>query len=590
MKLSTLDVAVVVIYLSVMVGMGAAVKRRAAQGLESYFLGGRRLPWWALAMSGSSSYFDITGTMWIVSLFVILGLRGMWVQWIWGFVISVFYAAYMGRWIRLSSVMTGSEWMLFRFGTGRGGDAARLAYTIYAILTVTAFLAFAALGMAKFVSAFVDTDPRLVATVVIALAGFYVIVGGFQGMILVEVMQTLVLSAGALLICWLGYANFNAVRFSVPAEWWSLAPVTATASVDDPNYRFFGLLVLVYVTKGLSLCLSGPEQLFDFQRFLAARDARDAQKLGALWGVIHTIRWPMAMAIAVLALLGSNAGFRETLSRDPERALPLVLANYLPRGVTGLAIAALLSGFLTTFSSNVNAGASYLVKDVYKRYINPRADDRHLVRVSYAASTLLVALGLLISFFARSINLMFLWIMGTLGAGVLVPNVLRWYWWRINGWGYACGAFAGMALSLMQVLAETLWARVVPLYVSFPVIVILVGAVTVVTSLATTRDEPEQSVDFYRRTGVWGFWGPVARVADRAGDVRNSSPGRDLGTVLLGLPFLIALYLAPMYVILHRWQSALACAVIVCIFAVLLYFQWYREALPPADKRAAASR
>jgi solute:Na+ symporter, SSS family len=135
--------------------------------------------------------------------------------------------------------------------------------------------------------------------------------------------------------------------------------------------------------------------------------------------------------------------------------------------VTGLAIAALLSGFLTTFSSNVNAGASYLVKDVYKRYINPRADDRHLVRVSYAASTLLVALGLLISVFARSINLMFLWIMGTLGAGVLVPNVLRWYWWRINGWGYACGAFAGMALSLMQVLAETLWARVVPLYVSF---------------------------------------------------------------------------------------------------------------------------
>lgn len=585
MRLSALDIAVVVLYLAAIVTIGLAVKRRAARGLESYFLGERRLPWWALAMSGSSSYFDITGTMWIVSLFVVLGLRGMWVQWIWGFVISVFYAAYMGRWIRRSSLMTGSEWMLFRFGATSGADAARLAYTVYAILTVTAFLAFAAVGMGKFASVFVDVNPHLAASCVVALTGLYVIVGGFQGMILVEVMQTLILSTGALLVCYLGYANFDPARFRVPAQWWSLAPTNTADYVSDPAYYFFGLLVLVYLTKGIFLCLSGPEQLFDFQRFLAARNARDAQKLGALWGVIHTIRWPMAMAIAVLALLGSASGFREMLSRDPERALPLVLANYLPRGVTGIAIAALLSGFLATFSSNVNAGASYLVKDVYKRYINPRADDRRLVRASYAASTLLVAAGLFISFFAQSINLMFLWIMGTLGAGVLVPNVLRWYWWRINGWGYACGAFAGMALSLLQVIAETLWLGAIPLYLSFPVIVALVCAITVAVSLATPPAPLEQLSEFYRRTSVWGAWGPVARAAAReAGFRRESSPSRDLGTVLLGLPFLIALYLGPIYLILHRWPSALCCAGVACLFALLLYFQWYRKALPPPDE------
>src|ERR1039457_4474881 len=93
MRLSPLDLVIVAAYLTAIVSIGVALKRKAGRGLESYFLGSRRLPWWALAMSGSSSYFDITGTMWIVSLLVILGFRAMWVQWIWGFVIAAFLTA-----------------------------------------------------------------------------------------------------------------------------------------------------------------------------------------------------------------------------------------------------------------------------------------------------------------------------------------------------------------------------------------------------------------------------------------------------------------------------------------------------------------
>src|SRR5258707_5805752 len=88
MKLSLTDQLIVVAYLAAIMGIGLAMKRRAAKGMSSYFLGGRRLPWWALAMSGSSSYFDITGTMWIVSTFIVLGLKGMWVHWLWGFPIT----------------------------------------------------------------------------------------------------------------------------------------------------------------------------------------------------------------------------------------------------------------------------------------------------------------------------------------------------------------------------------------------------------------------------------------------------------------------------------------------------------------------
>src|SRR4029078_947797 len=143
MNLSALDQVIVVLYLAAIMSIGIAMKRRAAKGISSYFVGSGQLPWWALAMSGSSSYFDITGTMWIVSTFIVLGLKGMWVHMLWGFPITAFYLAFMGKWIRRSGVLTGAEWMYTRFGRSRAGDIARLSYTLFAILTITALLRYA---------------------------------------------------------------------------------------------------------------------------------------------------------------------------------------------------------------------------------------------------------------------------------------------------------------------------------------------------------------------------------------------------------------------------------------------------------------
>ena len=159
MNLSTIDQVIVVLYLAAIMSIGFAMKRKAAKGMSSYFLGGRQLPWWALAMSGSSSYFDITGTMWIVSTFIALGLKGMWVHMLWGFPITAFYLAYMGKWIRRSDAMTGAEWMKTRFGPGKAGDIARLSYTLFAILTISALLGYGAIGMGKFGSIFLPFSP-----------------------------------------------------------------------------------------------------------------------------------------------------------------------------------------------------------------------------------------------------------------------------------------------------------------------------------------------------------------------------------------------------------------------------------------------
>jgi len=570
-KLSTVDIVIIVAYLAIVVALGTFMKRRAAKNIGSYFLGGRSLPWWALAMSGSSSYFDITGTMWIVSLFVVMGLKGFWVQWIWGFVIPVFYMVYMGKWIRRSGVMTGSEWMETRFGSGKAGEAARASYTLYAVLTITAFLAYGATGMGKFGSVYLPFSDHVCAALIIGITGIYVIAGGFHGVVMVEIFQTIVLSAGAVLIAYLGFSHVSpaALAAKVGPEWGSLTPRWEFASLADSGYKLFGALLIIWVMKGLLLSLSGPEQLYDFQRFLAAKNPKDASKLGALWGVIHTVRWPMAMALAVLGIVGL-AG-----QGDPEKVLPQVVQQMLPIGVRGFVIAALLSGFLATFNSTVNGGASYIVKDIYHKYLRPGASERQLIHASYVSSAALIALGVAIGFAATSINQMFTWIMGTLGAGVLMPNVLRWYWWRMNGWGYAAGAVSGMVLSLIQ--AFTPYFSSLPLYVTFPAIVLMVVAITVAVTLASSPTDPETLRKFYTEVRPSGFWGPVARKCSAPVKPRKTSSTCSLWSILIGIPWLVSMYLLPTYLVLHRYTEAAYALAIVAAGSVALYFTWYRR-------------
>jgi len=592
MQLSVLDQIIVVLYLAAIMSIGFAMKRRAAKGMSSYFLGGRQLPWWALAMSGSSSYFDITGTMWIVSTFIALGLKGMWVHWLWGFPITAFYLAYMGKWIRRSDAMTGAEWMKTRFGNNKAGDIARLSYTLFAVLTISALLGYSAIGMGKFGAIFLPFSPTVCAVLILGITGLYVILGGFHGIVRVEIVQTIVLSAGAIVFAIIGYRHFDAKVFAskIPQSWQEIMPSVRPLDLQGlvaggTDYSFFGALVAVWVAKGLLLCLSGPEQLYDFQRFLAAKDERDASKLGALWGVIHTVRWCFAMAIAVMAIMGiGNAVLDAQLKADPETALPLIIGSMLPVGVVGFMLAALLSGFLATFSSTVNGGAAYLVKDVYQRYINPNADTKKLVRVSYLSSALLIVVGLIISVFGTSINTAFLWIFGTLAAGILPPNVLRWYWWRLNGQGYAAGVFGGMALSLGQVFLDTaILSEPLPLYIGFPVIALASTIITIVASLMTQPTDIETLKNFYRKVQPAGAWRPAkeAVLADTP-DFKKQSPFTlDAFNTVVALIGITALYVSMLYLILHRLEIGFALLGTTLVTVIILYFTWYKN-LPPA--------
>jgi len=580
---SPIDYVVIAAYFAAVIGLGFWYRRRASQDLEAYFLGGKRLHWLALAMSGSVSTFDITGTMWIVSLLFVAGMRSMWNHWMWGWMMGAFFLAYMGKWVQRSGVMTGAQWMATRFGTGTGGRVARMAYAFLAVITQATFIGYAFQGIGKFASVYIALSPSTCALIVIGTTTLYVLLGGLYGVVVTDVLQTVILTIAGVAIAGVAFVHLSpeTLASALPDGWASFTPrwrLPEMAGVQGyESYEWFGPLVIVWVLKGLMLNAGGPAQMYDFQRFLAARNPRDAAKLGAAWSAFLVVRWAMCAGLVLLALGGvMNV-------TDPERVMPRVLQQYLPVGVRGLVVAGLLAAFMSTFSSTVNSGASYIVRDFWQELVAPRASQRHLVRAGYVATVAIVGLGILIGTQATSIKQIWDWLMMALGAGVVVPNVLRWYWWRMNGWGYAAGTLGGIALATVPLLVPD-W----PLYVCFPIICAGSLAGSLAVTLLTRPVAEAVLVRFYRSVRPFGAWRPVRRLANlSAEEARAPSEiaGRAVLNVVLAMVAVTDLYLGPMYLVGHWyaragvWLGAAAAAI------VALAFTWYRY-LPPAEERA----
>ncbi len=591
MTLPTIDLAIIIVYLVAVLAVGVMVRKAASRGIDSYFLGENKTSWWVLAASGSSSYFDITGTMWIVSLFMLYGVKGMWEQWIWGFTYAAFFMTFMGKWIRRSGVVTGAEWMRTRFGAGRAGEWARGSYALLAVVTLVAFITYSSVGIGKFGREFLPgwTDNQC-ALLIVGLVAVYATFGGFVSVVLVDLLHTVVLSAGAIALCVFAFVKASAapaVQAFASGEMGNLAPpwhlvIPQGASVETAKalapYEMFGLLLILWVVKGVVQELGGPPQMFDFQRFLAARDSRDASKIGALWGIIHILRWPFVAAIVVLALSAGLHGLA-----DKERVLPTVLHKLLPDGLRGFTLAALLAAFMSSLDAMVNAGASYVVRDLYQRYTRPKAGPRELVYAGYVASALLVVVSfaIMLGFRERTIAEMFNWIMLVLGGAVMIPCVLRWYWWRFNGWGFTVGVLVG----IVTALAQGLWFGKAPIYHCFPVVAGVNLVASIIAALLTQPTDRATLKSFYRTVHPGGFWGPVAR--DVAADdpaFRRESFARDIVNTLIAIPWIMATYFFPVFLMFRQWGAMAAWLAVAAVLSVVLYFTWYKH-LPAAEAK-----
>jgi len=612
MLLHSIDLIIIGVYLLATVIIGLVLKKRAAKNLDSYFLGGKTLPWYMLGLSNASGMFDISGTMWLVTLCFVYGLKSIWVPWLWPVFNQVFLMVYLSIWLRRSNVLTGAEWIRTRFGDGRGGKLSHIIVVIFAVISVLGFLAYGFIGVGKFIEIFMPWEyvsqyvpfnvaaeyvPHFYGILFTTIATFYVVMGGMLSIVWTDVLQFAIMTISALVIGVIAMQQVSPELLGslVPEGWldpffgwnlnldWSNLIPEVNNKIASDGYSLFSIFVMMMLFKGILLSAAGPAPNYDMQKILATRSPREGALMSGFVSVIlMPARYFMIAGFAVLAIVYyKDLDLLVAGNIDFENILPAAIIQFVPVGFLGLLLAGLLAAFMSTFASTVNAAPAYLVNDIYLRYINPKASRKRTIYASYLISVLVVVVSTVIGFYITSINSILQWIVSALWGGYVASNVLKWYWWRFNGYGYFWGMMAGIlgAIIFPEIfdgVFENISSDILPLYL-FPLLMIISGIACVAGSLLSEPDDEGVLKEFYRKVRPWGFWKPIHDkvLAENPGFKKNTNFKRDMFNIAIGIIAQTSLVALPIYIVIKEQTSLFVTIVILVISGLILKKSWY---------------
>jgi Na+/proline symporter len=608
MSLSTIDFAIILLYILAVMFAGFYVAKRSNKNLQAYFLGNNKLKWYVLGLSNASGMFDISGSMWTVSILFIYGLKSVWIPWLWPVWNQVFVFVYLALWLRRSNVMTGAQWISFRFGEGRGSRLSHIIIVAFAIISVLGFLAYFFEGIGKFCvlvlpwdlsldAGFVQlSSERSYALLICGLTALYTIKGGMYSVVFTEVIQFFIMTISCLAIGYIAYTSVthDQIMAVVPAGWgnmwfgwnlgldWSDTPYAAVNErIASDGFDLFGLLFMLMLFKGIFASVAGPVPSYDMQRILSATTPAEASKMSALTiAVMFMPRYLLVASFGVLGLVYLGPELQAMGSTiDFEQVLPLAIQRFVPIGLKGLLLAGLLAAFMGTFSAFINAAPAYIVNDIYKKYIRPHATDRQYIRLSVWASLVLVALGIALGFYAQSLNQLTLWITAALYGGYAAANALKWIWWRFTGYGYFYGMLFGLIASTVKLF---FFPEITDIFI-FPLILLVSFAGAMLGTYLHPVEDMEAVKQFYRQTKPWGFWGPVKKMVmqEDPAFVPNQDFGRDVFNIVTGIVWQMAQVVLPIYFIIKdNVQMAVWMGILILTTMLLKKYWWDR--LPDA--------
>ena len=317
------DYGVFIAYFAVLIAIGAYFRRRAAASLEHYFLAGRKMPWWALGLSQMTFWFDMTGTMIITSFIYLLGPRGIYIEFRGGAgLVLVFMMLWVGKWHRRSGVITGAEWMIYRFGRDRWAHFARLMSVAANVILNLGLLAYSFKGAGLFLSMFLPFSPWACALIMMVVTALYTLESGFYGVIFTDIFQSLCIWVGVGLMVAIavsrigGVGDLGALAASITGntQWLSSVPHVRThMPAGYEEYSWLFMMMLFYLGKTIVQGLGAGAD----PRFFGARSDRDCGLLSFTAGWTFMLRWPLMMSFTVLGLMLVKNLF-------PDQALSLI--------------------------------------------------------------------------------------------------------------------------------------------------------------------------------------------------------------------------------------------------------------------------
>lgn len=609
--LTGIDISIIVLYLGILIFIGFYLKRRASRNLESYLLGGKSIPWYLLGLSNASGMFDISGTVWLVAITVVYGLKSIYIPWLWPVFNQIFLMVYLSAWLRRSECTTGAEWIGFRFGKDKGAITSQWIIVVFAILVGLSMLAYGFIGMGKFVEIFLPLKtvfpfmefvpdayvPHVWGIIFTLFAAFYALMGGMMSIVWADVAQYIIMGLAAIATATIAMMHLDIIELSswLPDGWFSPAVgaelnlnwagkfVEFNDKIYSDGYQLFSLFFGLVLLKGVLASVAGPAPTYDMQKILSTRSPREAALMsGSVTVILMPIRYLMITGFAVLGLFLFDQ-IQEQIRNtegviDFELVLPAVINHpWIPAGLTGLILAGLLSAFMSTFAGTLNAVQAYIVNDIYIKYFKKSATPRQANRANILVGIVVVLISICFGVLAEDVNSVLQWVTGALYGSYIAANILKWHWWRFNGQGFAWGMAAGMIPALVIPLIPY-FDGILPLYY-FPIILVC----SVAGCIAGTYSAPPTDMDilkrFYVKTRPWGFWKPINDLVmvENAAFRKNTGCVRDLTNVLVGIIWQTALVAAPIYLVLKQFTYCGIAIMIIGVATIILKKNWYNK-------------
>ena len=596
MELAILDWLIIFLFFAISLGIGIYVSKASGKSANEFFLSGRSMPWWLLGLSMVATTFSTDTPNLVTDIVRSNGVSGNWVWWAFLITGLLTVFVYAKLW-RKSNVNTDLEFYELRYG-GKPASFLRKFRAIYLgvifnVITMSAVT----LAAIKIGGIMLGLQPwETVITAGLVTVTFSAI-GGFKGVVYTDVILFFVAMGGAI-----GAAYY---LVNLPEVGGMQALLTHENVIDKisilPDFgnseALITLLIIPLAVQWWSSWYPGAEPGgggYIAQRMLAAKDENHAIGATFFFNIMHyALRpWPwILVALASLVVFPDLQSIQyafPNITADKlgnDLAYPAMLTK-LPTGLLGLVLASLISAYMSTISTQLNWGSSYIVYDFYKRQINPEASQKRLVAVGRLSTVLLMVLSTLLALLLQNAMQLFNLLL-VFGAGTGLIFILRWFWWRINAWSEIAAMVVSGVISLALAipsfgLKEALFGveGVLPAWAEFPFVVAVTTSVWLLITFLTPSESKEVLRSFYTKIQPGGpGWKKVINAAkDESIDLTEGETGWTVPSgiiaMLLGCLTIYSIMFATGYFIYGEYQLALPLSAIAVVSAFFLIKTW----------------
>jgi Na+/proline symporter len=523
--LTALDWGIIALYFAFAAAVGLAFSRRAGSSIGEYFVGGRALPWWLAGTSMVATTFAADTPLAVTELVARHGVAGNWLWWnmVMSGILTVFFYA---RLWRRAGVLTDVEFTELRYGGRpaallRGFRAAYLALPINLII-----MGWVNLAMMEIVSTAMDIPKVAALALCFTLAAAYSVLAGFWGVVVTDLFQFALAMGGAVILAIFAVHAVGGIAGMEDGLAGVYGSSAAALSFLPARGAAWMPAITLAVYLGVNWWASwypGAEPGgggYIAQRIFSARTERDGV-LATLWfNIAHYAVRPWPWILVALASTILYPGLE-----NPREGYVLAVMDLLPSGLTGLVLASFAAAYMSTISTQLNWGASYLVNDLYVRFFRPDLDGKSLVLVSRLATVVIMLSSLVVTSFLTSIEGAWRFLLA-IGAGTGLVLILRWYWWRINAWSEISAMVASLVVSVVLWFGVGLdpddpvqWAWIMLATVASSTVVWLT------VTFATAPEDEEVLQAFYRRVRPGGRgWRRIARALGHGDQPMDGGP------------------------------------------------------------------